>query len=165
MGCPHESWVFCLSASVQPEIHIKNQRIGQQLGKDTILECHITAFPHAVNYWMKDGERISSSSKYRIDAFDEEGQEIILSLWINELEEKDFGRYKCVAANSLGSDEETMIVYSKTSWRSAEFYIHLKLELLTQFPASNEHKKSLFVALWCVFKLNIKFEIFKIQNW
>jgi len=31
-----------------------NRRIAQSRGRETILECRITAYPHAVNYWEKD---------------------------------------------------------------------------------------------------------------
>ena len=31
-----------------------NRRIAQARGRETILECRITAYPHAVNYWEKD---------------------------------------------------------------------------------------------------------------
>jgi len=33
-----------------------NRRIAQARGRETILECRITAYPHAVNYWEKDLE-------------------------------------------------------------------------------------------------------------
>ena len=33
-----------------------NRRIAQVRGRETILECRITAYPHAVNYWEKDFE-------------------------------------------------------------------------------------------------------------
>ena len=71
----HVTWFL-----VAPEIRMRNARIAQSKGKDTILECAITAFPHAVNYWEKDNKRVMSSSKYRIEAYDEGDKTLTLSL-------------------------------------------------------------------------------------
>ena len=81
--------------------------------KDTILECIITAFPHAVNYWEKEGKRIMSSTKHRIEAYDEGDHTITLSLRVHDIDHDDYGEYKCVAANALGRDEEAMWLYGK----------------------------------------------------
>lgn len=82
-------------------------------GRETILECTITAFPHAVNYWEKDQRRITSSIKYRIEAYDEGDHTLTLSLRISTLESVDFGEYRCVASNTLGKDEGTMVLYGE----------------------------------------------------
>lgn len=85
-----------------------NLRIGQLMGRETILECTITAFPHASNYWEKEGRRITSTMKHRIEAYEEGDNTLTLSLRINMIDTSDFGQYKCVAANSLGRDEGVM---------------------------------------------------------
>ena len=70
--------------SVAPEIYLPNRRIGQWRRRETILECVITAFPQAVNYWEKDGRRLTgaaaASSKHRVDVYDEEQHRLTLSL-------------------------------------------------------------------------------------
>jgi len=38
-----------------------NARIWQSLGRETILECSITALPQAITYWQKDGRRITNT--------------------------------------------------------------------------------------------------------
>lgn len=111
--------VYCfydnLAAAVAPEIQLPNRRMGQALGRETILECIITAYPQAVNYWQKDGRRVVSSAKYRVDAYDEEDNTVVLSLRIHDIELSDYGEYTCVAANALGRDQETMYLYGMTS--------------------------------------------------
>ena len=99
-----------------------NRRLGQSRGRETILECIITAFPPSVNYWEKDGRRISSSDKYRTEAYDEGYQTIILSLRINDIEQPDYGEYKCVASNSLGQDQQVMYLYGKASFAPSTAY-------------------------------------------
>ena len=63
-----------------------NARIGQVLGRETILECTITAFPHAVNYWEKDGKRINTFGKHRVEAYDEGDHTLTLSLRIHSIQ-------------------------------------------------------------------------------
>jgi len=46
---------------VGPEIVMPNRRIWQSLGRETILECSITALPQAISYWQKDGRRITNT--------------------------------------------------------------------------------------------------------
>ena len=88
-------------------------RLGQARGRETILECRITAYPHAVNYWQKDGRRIVSSSKHRIEAYQDGGSEhrLTLSLRIVGIDVDDYGRYDCVAANALGTDRQTIHLF------------------------------------------------------
>ena len=70
-----------LSLTVAPKITLPNRRIGQSPGRRTILECTITAYPQAVSYWAKDGRTIASSSKHKIEAYDDESEHaLILSL-------------------------------------------------------------------------------------
>jgi len=109
--------MLLMALSVAPQIVMPNRRIGQQTGRETILECAITAFPHAVNYWEKDGRRITSSMKHRIEAYDEGDHTLTLSLRIHITDDNDFGEYRCIASNSLGQDEGSMILYGKTTDR------------------------------------------------
>ena len=104
--------------SVAPQIAMPNRRIGQQSGRETILECAITAFPHAVNYWEKAGRRITSSMKHRIEAYDEGEHTLTLSLRISDIDDADFGEYRCIASNSLGHDDGSMVLYgtSNVDW-------------------------------------------------
>jgi len=97
-----------------PEIQMTNSRIGQVRGKETILECRITAFPLAVNIWEKDNQRVTSSSRHRIDAYDEGEHTITLSLRIHDISGDDYGKYTCVAANLHGRDQEHMWLYEVT---------------------------------------------------
>jgi len=91
-----------------------NSRIAQARSRETILECRITAYPHAVNitadphavnYWEKDGRRVMSSARHRIEAYDEGSHTITLSLRIYITDDADYGAYRCVASNALGRDD------------------------------------------------------------
>jgi len=101
--------------------------MGQALGRETILECIITAYPQAVNYWQKDARRVTSSAKYRVDAYDEEDNTVVLSLRIHDIEQADYGEYTCVAANALGDDQETMYLYGTMSPHLHNFLLTIHL--------------------------------------
>ncbi|RUS77940.1 hypothetical protein EGW08_014286 [Elysia chlorotica] len=96
-----------------PEIFLPNKRIGQKKGMETILECTVTAFPHAVSYWQKDGQKIiTSRPKYRMDVYIEGDNRLTLSLRVFDINETDYGPYTCIAANKIGEDAETMFLYN-----------------------------------------------------
>ncbi|KAJ8304740.1 hypothetical protein KUTeg_018323 [Tegillarca granosa] len=96
---------------VRPEIELPNKRIGQYQGKDTILECKITAFPQAVTVWKRFGKEITSNFKYHVEVYDLGSHRLTLSLRIKNIDTNDFGSYACFSSNKLGEDQEEMILY------------------------------------------------------
>lgn len=107
--------MVCTLRPVKPVIRMPNRRLGQAVGRrETILNCLITAYPQASNYWEKEGRRLASSLKYRIEAFEEGDSTLTLSLRIHDLGRADYGEYKCVAANSLGRDEQVLQLFGTT---------------------------------------------------
>jgi len=108
---------------VAPEITMPATRLGQARGRETILECRITAYPHAVNYWEKDRRRIMSSSKHRIDAYEDGENKLTLSLRIVDIDADDYGRYDCVASNALGTDQQTIHLFGRNFYFAAIDYV------------------------------------------
>ncbi|XP_071115659.1 lachesin-like isoform X2 [Haliotis cracherodii] len=95
-----------------PEIHIHNKRIAQVRGKDTILECVVTAHPQGVSVWKFENRPLPTTmQKYRVEVFEEGSHTITLSLRISQLNEEDYGEYTCVASNSMGSDSKRTLLY------------------------------------------------------
>ncbi|KAL3867418.1 hypothetical protein ACJMK2_044620 [Sinanodonta woodiana] len=98
-----------------PEITLPTQRIGQYRGRETILDCEITAYPHGVMYWMKDGIVLNfvNEEKYRIELYSgtDDSERKTLSLRVNNITRGDYGEYTCFAKNYLGQDQESMILY------------------------------------------------------
>ncbi|ESO92560.1 hypothetical protein LOTGIDRAFT_120413 [Lottia gigantea] len=122
-----------------PEVRLPNKRIGQIVGKETILECVITAYPQAVSVWLWEGMELSNGRKYRIEIYDEGEHTITLSLRIRTLDYSDFGRYSCMASNPLGTDKEEMVLYGMyfklftvfqiKLWKRKCFSVNLCLDL------------------------------------
>ncbi|CAG5135222.1 unnamed protein product, partial [Candidula unifasciata] len=97
----------------RPEVVLANPKsIGQQLGKETILDCQIFAHPQAVTNWEKNGKPLVKNDKYDIDVFKNDNENsVTLALRIRDLAPADYGGYECVGSNFLGEDRETMILY------------------------------------------------------
>jgi len=54
-----------LSGEVPPEVMLPNRRMGQTLGRDTVLECVIMSSPQALYYWEKDALQTWNSVELR----------------------------------------------------------------------------------------------------
>ncbi|CAG5120084.1 unnamed protein product, partial [Candidula unifasciata] len=96
-----------------PEVILPNPKgIGQQLGKETILECQIFAHPQAMTRWTKNGKALYKNDKYDIDIFKNDAENsVTLALRILNLTSSDYGHYECMGSNFLGEDSQTMLLY------------------------------------------------------
>ncbi|XP_033749803.1 limbic system-associated membrane protein-like isoform X2 [Pecten maximus] len=94
-----------------PEIELPNKRIGQEPGRETMLECIITAFPQALSVWKRHGKEIKDTHKHRLEVYNEGDHRITLSLRIMDITTSDYGNYSCFASNKLGHDMENMYMY------------------------------------------------------
>ncbi|KAL8574996.1 hypothetical protein ACOMHN_064527 [Nucella lapillus] len=93
----------------QPEISLATRRLSQMRDKDTILECMVSAHPQGQAFWRFRGQHITNSQKYTVNIYPQVGTDLItLSLTIRHLEADDFGKYSCIASNSLGSSSKKM---------------------------------------------------------
>ena len=100
-------------------MQVLNKRQQQDTGKETILQCEISASPQAIVNWRK-GEHVFSANNYqRItpEIYKKDIYTTVLLLRIQNLTWSDFGEYVCEASNSLGRDLETMHLYRKYHWR------------------------------------------------
>ncbi|KAK3097563.1 hypothetical protein FSP39_010876 [Pinctada imbricata] len=99
----------------KPEVRVHARRMGQYRGKETILECVISASPQGENYWRKGNNEIMRYSKlhsnYRTELYTEGTNRISLSLRIREVTATDFGIYTCQAKNHLGFADDNIELY------------------------------------------------------
>ena len=86
------------------------------MGHETVLECKVSASPHASIIWKRDGTDIPLH-RYKLwtEIFDDGKHDKSLHLNIIDVEYEDFGNYTCHASNALGRDSETMLLYGKYS--------------------------------------------------
>lgn len=145
-------WLF----KVPPEVWLVNQKLGQYVGKETILECKVTAFPQAVSIWKFQNQDLFNSFKHRIDVYQDRGHMLTLSLRLPNVTREDFGQYSCYASNSFGMDEETMILYGKTLSINA-----LKMVSCCCYLFGSKSNTRSFYGKTLIYKINIISNVFR----
>lgn len=104
-----------ISIVVQPEVQVLNKILKHDFGKETILQCEISASPQAIVNWRK-GDHIFTANSYRgitPEIYDKNIYITVLQLRIQNITWSDFGEYICEASNRLGKDQETMQLIRK----------------------------------------------------
>ncbi|XP_045156620.2 limbic system-associated membrane protein-like isoform X2 [Mercenaria mercenaria] len=94
-----------------PIIKLLNSRLGQSLGKETILECSVTSHPRAKISWYKNGVQINHSYKFRQEVYPGKHDTYSLTLQILYINKHDYGDYTCEAENRMGTEHATMVLY------------------------------------------------------
>lgn len=94
-----------------PEIDLHTRKIGQSPGRETILECQITAFPMNLLVWRFNNQDLLTSTKHRVEIYNDGNHRVTLSLRVLDITYADYGNYTCFAQNKLGTDEDVMLLY------------------------------------------------------
>ncbi|XP_055940328.1 lachesin-like isoform X2 [Argiope bruennichi] len=127
---PSVSKRILLHVNFQPKIRVLNQMVGAALGSDVVLGCRLEASPRPLTSWIRnDGVILLNNQKYELTE-EADSYRINMQLKIKNLEEKDFGHYKCVAKNTLGDKEGFVRLIEISpptsiphSTQSQEFYV------------------------------------------
>ncbi|KAH9521236.1 hypothetical protein DERF_004910 [Dermatophagoides farinae] len=110
---PSVSKRIIVHVNFRPKIKVSNQLVGSTIGSDVQLECRCEASPRPITSWIRyDGQTIPKSltTKYKMNE-EHESYRTKMKLRIFNLDEKDFGSYKCVAKNVLGEKEGLVRLY------------------------------------------------------
>ncbi|XP_023244457.1 lachesin-like [Centruroides sculpturatus] len=108
---PSVSKRIMLQVNFRPKIRVPNQLVGAAAGTDVLLECKLEASPRPLTSWIRnDGMIVLNNKKYQLTEEDD-SYRILMKLRINNLHERDFGSYKCVAKNTLGEKEGFIRLY------------------------------------------------------
>uniref|UniRef100_A0A182J9A5 Ig-like domain-containing protein n=1 Tax=Anopheles atroparvus TaxID=41427 RepID=A0A182J9A5_ANOAO len=101
---------------VPPMLWIPHQLVGVPLYFNVTLECFTEAHPTSLNYWTReDGHMIHDSKKYRTES--NVGMPVYkthMRLHIFNIQQTDYGTYKCVAKNPRGETDGTIRLYTST---------------------------------------------------
>ncbi|CAG9816830.1 unnamed protein product [Phaedon cochleariae] len=103
-----------VSVDFPPMLWIPHQLVGAPVGYSVTLECFTEAYPSSLNYWTKeDGQMIHESRKYRAEnVVGSPSYKMHMRLTIGNIQESDFGTYKCVAKNPRGETDGTIRLYT-----------------------------------------------------
>ncbi|KAK6624720.1 hypothetical protein RUM44_011579 [Polyplax serrata] len=99
---------------VPPMLWIPHQLVGAPQGYSVSLECYTEAHPSSLNYWTReDGHMIHESKKYKAEnTVGTPSYKTHMKLTITNVQDKDYGTYKCVAKNPRGETDGTIRLYS-----------------------------------------------------
>ncbi|XP_076475383.1 lachesin isoform X2 [Bombus vancouverensis nearcticus] len=102
-----------VSVDFPPMLWIPHQLVGAPSDHTVTLECHTEAHPTSLNYWTReDGLMIQGSKKYKTTSTPEKpSYKTHMTLTIYDLQEEDYGSYKCVAKNPRGETDGTIRLY------------------------------------------------------
>ncbi|XP_054000602.1 lachesin-like isoform X1 [Hylaeus anthracinus] len=102
-----------VSVDFPPMLWIPHQLVGAPLGYSVTLECHTEAHPISLNYWTReDGLMIHESNKYRtVSTPEKPTYKTHMMLTIHDLQEEDYGSYKCIAKNPRGETDGSIRLY------------------------------------------------------
>ena len=64
--------------------------------------------------WIKDDRQLDNSAKYRVEkyTYDEE-DEVTMTLRIQDVQNEDFGDFRCVASTADGRGEDLVHLYGE----------------------------------------------------
>lgn len=96
-------------------VQVQHQLIGVPLGFNVTLECNSEAHPSSLNYWTRDdGHMIHDSKKYKAEnVVGTPFYKTSMKLTIWNIQQKDYGIYKCIAKNPRGETDGQIRLYSK----------------------------------------------------
>nr|XP_045586955.1 lachesin-like [Procambarus clarkii] len=108
---PSVSKRIIVNVNFSPVVKADNQLIGSPLETNVEIQCHVEAFPMAVNYWERDnGEIILNGRKYELEEVID-SYRVTMKLVIKNFTKDDAGQYKCISTNSLGKAETSIRLY------------------------------------------------------
>ena len=97
---------------VSPMIWVPNQLVGAPAGTNVTIDCNTEAYPRAISYWIYNNTMVLSNEKYTTD-IEENSYRTAMKLTIRNLQNGDFGNYRCISKNSLGETEGSIRLYGK----------------------------------------------------
>ncbi|KAF3422694.1 hypothetical protein E2986_12592, partial [Frieseomelitta varia] len=108
---PTVSKRITVDVEFSPMIFVPNQLVGAPPGTNVTIDCHTEAYPRAMSYWFLGDEMILSNEKYTTNIM-ENSYRAYMRLTIRNLQDGDFGNYRCISKNSLGETEGSIRLYA-----------------------------------------------------
>ncbi|XP_043469047.1 lachesin-like isoform X3 [Leptopilina heterotoma] len=107
---PTVSKRITVDVEFSPMIWVPNQLVGAPAGTNVTIDCNTEAYPRAISYWIYNYTMVLSNEKYTTD-IEESSYKTSMKLTIRNLQNGDFGNYRCISKNSLGETEGSIRLY------------------------------------------------------
>ena len=90
-----------LDPTVRPKIRVQTLLTGASRGSQAVLECQVEGSPRPTTSWMRSDEHNTlTGPKYQMTEEVSGSNTVIMRLKISDVNEKDFGAYKCSGKNN-----------------------------------------------------------------
>jgi len=97
--------------TVPPDVQVSADRIIQSRGRKTAFDCTIKAFPLKTKSWIFNNREVAKPVwKYKSETFQRDERTTLYTLEIIDLEDGDFGEYRCFAKNELGEASAIVVL-------------------------------------------------------
>nr|CAD7575029.1 unnamed protein product [Timema californicum] len=94
----HAGTYDCTATNDAPEIRVDKETVNSGEGYESALLCTVHAEPSATVTWAKDGKPVNLSSHMKSEV-----DQHTHILKISKTKKEDFGRYTCIANNTVGT--------------------------------------------------------------
>ncbi|KAK4295826.1 hypothetical protein Pmani_031631, partial [Petrolisthes manimaculis] len=121
---PSVSKRITLDVEFAPQMHVPNQLVGAPESTDVELECFVEAHPKAITYWEHRDAMVMNTSRL-ITHTHHDHYKITMKLSIHDLQDSDFGMYKCISKNSI-AETDGSITLNKTYRPTTPSYVRLR---------------------------------------
>lgn len=101
---PSVSKRITLDVEFAPQMHVPNQLVGAPQGTEVHLECFVEAHPRAITYWEYRDAMVMNTTRVTTHTL-EDNYKIHMVLHIRDLQDGDFGMYKCISKNSIAETD------------------------------------------------------------
>nr|XP_053654490.1 uncharacterized protein LOC128703748 [Cherax quadricarinatus] len=85
-------------------MHVPNQLVGAPQATEVHLECFVEAHPRAITYWEYRDAMVMNTTRVTTHTL-EDNYKIHMVLHIRDLQDGDFGMYKCISKNSIAETD------------------------------------------------------------
>ena len=101
-----------LAVPQKPEIIEGPENQSVSIGSNATFSCTARGFPRPTILWIKDNASYPLQSNSKASVI-QDNQTNRSQLFITGLEMEDYGKYQCIATNSVGRSQSGVAVLSK----------------------------------------------------
>ncbi|XP_046567489.1 uncharacterized protein LOC124275852 [Haliotis rubra] len=126
---PDASHTFYLDVNFSPEVSVNAEEVRKAIGQSVTFKCEVKANPSSAIQWEHMGSFMRNDHRHKLTRQKKDDTTSVLTLHVDQLEREDFGRYSCVAENTLGTVRATVQLTEITSAQCGEARARVQEEL------------------------------------
>ncbi|XP_071097239.1 uncharacterized protein [Haliotis cracherodii] len=126
---PDASQTFYLQVNFSPEVSVNAEEVRKAIGQSMTFECEVKANPRPTIEWEHMGSYVRDNYRHSITRRSMDNITTVSTLHVEHIESEDFGRYFCIAENSVGTMRAAVQLTERTADQCAEARTQVQREL------------------------------------